>query len=82
MRGPLRGRPGLRPAARPRGGTRRPHAAFFLFTCKIDPADHPAWPDGITQVDFGELKQKLLGSIVAIAAVDSLGWYLELGKTT
>jgi uncharacterized protein (TIGR00645 family) len=57
-------------------------SGYENYISKIDPADHPGWPDGVTQVDFGELKQKLLGSIVAIAAVDSLGWYLELEKTT
>jgi uncharacterized protein (TIGR00645 family) len=57
-------------------------SGYENYIRKIDPADHPRWPDGVTQVDFGELKQKLLGSIVAIAAVDSLGWYLELEKTT
>jgi hypothetical protein len=47
---------------------------------KIDSADHPDWPEGLTQVDFGELKQKLLGSIVSIAAVDALAWYFDLEK--
>jgi uncharacterized membrane protein YqhA len=28
------------------------------------------------------LKQKLLGSIAGIAAVDALAWYLDLDKTT
>ena len=46
----------------------------------IDPADHPDWPLGLTQVDFSELKQKLLGSIVGIAAVDALAWYFDLEK--
>ena len=45
-------------------------------------ADHPDWPEGLTQVDFGELKQKLLGSIVGIAAVDALAWYFDLDKET
>jgi uncharacterized protein (TIGR00645 family) len=48
-------------------------SGYENYISEIDPADHPGWLDGITQVDFGELKQKLLGSIVAIAAVDSLG---------
>jgi len=47
---------------------------------RINPAEHPDWPEGLTQVDFGELKQKLLGSIVGIAAVDALAWYFDLEK--
>jgi uncharacterized protein (TIGR00645 family) len=34
----------------------------------------------LTQVDFGALKQKLLGSIVGIASVDALAWYFDLEK--
>jgi len=31
-------------------------------------------------VDFSALKEKLLGSIVIIAAVDALAWYVDLEK--
>jgi len=41
-------------------------------------AAHPDWPHGLHPVDFGALKQKLLGSIVGIAAVDALAWYFDL----
>jgi uncharacterized protein (TIGR00645 family) len=47
---------------------------------KINPAEHRDWPDGLVDVDFSSLKQKLLGSITAIAAVDALAWYLDLDK--
>jgi len=43
--------------------------------------EHPDWPPGLIDVDFGALKQKLLGSIAIIAAVDALAWYLDLGET-
>ncbi len=33
-------------------------------------------------VDFSGLKQKLLGSVAVIAAVDALAWYLDLENTT
>jgi len=56
-------------------------SSYENFIRKIDPADHPDWPEGLTQVDFGELKQKLLGSIVGIAAVDALAWYFDLEKS-
>lgn len=56
-------------------------SSYENFIRRIDPADHPDWPEGLIDVDFGELKQKLLGSIVGIAAVDALAWYFDLEKT-
>ncbi|HMK69943.1 MAG TPA: YqhA family protein [Xanthobacteraceae bacterium] len=55
-------------------------SAYDNFIRKIDPADHPDWPAGLIVVDYGALKQKLMGSIVIIAAVDALAWYLDLEK--
>ena len=55
-------------------------SSYENFIRKIVAEDHPDWPEGLTQVDFGELKQKLLGSIVGIAAVDALAWYFDLEK--
>jgi uncharacterized protein (TIGR00645 family) len=55
-------------------------SSYENFIRRIDPTDHPDWPEGLTQVDFGALKQKLLGSIVGIAAVDALAWYFDLDK--
>jgi uncharacterized protein (TIGR00645 family) len=57
-------------------------SSYENFIRRIDPADHPDWPEGLIQVDFGALKQKLLGSVVGIAAVDALAWYFDLEKTT
>jgi uncharacterized protein (TIGR00645 family) len=56
-------------------------SSFENFIRRIDPDAHPDWPEGLTQVDFGALKQKLLGSIVGIAAVDALAWYFDLEKS-
>jgi len=42
------------------------------FVSKIDPGGHPDWPDWMTKVNFGGLKQKLLASIVAISAIQVL----------
>ena len=55
-------------------------SGYENFIRRINAADHPDWPEGLTQVDFGELKQKLLGSIVGIASVDALAWYFDLEK--
>ena len=57
-------------------------SGYENFISKIDPAQRPDWPEALIEVDFGALKQKLLGSIVGIAAVDALAWYLELEKYT
>jgi uncharacterized protein (TIGR00645 family) len=55
-------------------------SSYENFIRRIDASDHPDWPEGLTQVDFGALKQKLLGSVVGIAAVDALAWYFDLEK--
>jgi uncharacterized protein (TIGR00645 family) len=57
-------------------------SSYENFIRRIDAAAHPDWPEGLTQVDFGELKQKLLGSVVGIAAVDALAWYFDLEKVS
>jgi uncharacterized protein (TIGR00645 family) len=57
-------------------------SSYENFIRRIDADAHPDWPAGLTQVDFGALKQKLLGSIVGIAAVDALAWYFDIDKYT
>jgi uncharacterized membrane protein YqhA len=36
----------------------------------------------LTAIDFGVLKQRVLGSIAVIAAVDALAWYLDIESAT
>jgi uncharacterized protein (TIGR00645 family) len=57
-------------------------AGYENFISKIERTEQDGLPNGLTDVDFGALKQKLLGSIVVIAAVDALAWYLDLEKYT
>src|ERR1700681_2322456 len=57
-------------------------SSYENFIRRIEADAHPDWPEGLTQVDFGALKQKLLGSIVGIAAVDALAWYFDIDKYT
>ncbi len=57
-------------------------SSYENFIRRINAAEHPDWPEGLTQVDFGELKQKLLGSVVGIAAVDALAWYFDIEKVS
>jgi uncharacterized protein (TIGR00645 family) len=51
-------------------------SSYENFIAPIDPAEHPNWPDGLIGIGFAGLKQKLLGSIVAIAAVSVLEWFI------
>jgi uncharacterized protein (TIGR00645 family) len=53
-------------------------SAYENYIRKIEPTDHPEWPRGLIDIDFSAVKQKLLGSIAGIAAVDALAWYLHL----
>jgi uncharacterized protein (TIGR00645 family) len=53
-------------------------SGYENFVSKIDPEGHPDWPDWMTKVDFGGLKQKLLASIVAISAIQVLKAFMNL----
>lgn len=57
-------------------------SGYENFIRKIDQNEGTVWPAGLIDVDFSALKQKLLGSIAVIAAVDALAWYLDLETTT
>jgi uncharacterized protein (TIGR00645 family) len=53
-------------------------SAYGNYIRKVEAADHAGWPPGLIDIDFSMMKQRLLGSIAGIAAVDSLAWYLNL----
>ena len=53
-------------------------SAYGNYIRKIDQPDQSDWPPGLVDIDFSEMKQKLLGSIAGIAAVETLAWYLDL----
>ncbi len=55
-------------------------SGYENFVSKIDPAGHPDWPDWMTKVNFGGLKQKLLASIVAISAIQVLKAFMNIDK--
>jgi uncharacterized protein (TIGR00645 family) len=38
------------------------------------------WPDGLIGIRFAELKQRLLGSILAIAAINVLEWFMDIDR--
>jgi uncharacterized protein (TIGR00645 family) len=56
-------------------------SGYENFVSKINPGDHPDWPDWMTKVDFAGLKQKLLASIVAISAIQVLKAFMNLDTT-
>jgi uncharacterized protein (TIGR00645 family) len=55
-------------------------SGYENFICKVRAEEHADWPEGVTAIDFSALKQRLLGSIAVIAAVDALAWYLDIEK--
>jgi uncharacterized protein (TIGR00645 family) len=55
-------------------------SSYENFLTHIDPAKHPDWPEGLIKIGFSGLKQKLLGSIAAIAAVNVLEWFMDIER--
>jgi uncharacterized protein (TIGR00645 family) len=55
-------------------------SSYENFVAPIDYAEHPGWPPGLVRIGFAGLKQKLLGSIVAIAAVNVLEWFADIDR--
>jgi uncharacterized protein (TIGR00645 family) len=56
-------------------------SGYENFVARIDPAQHPNWPEGLMGIGFSGLKQKLLGSIAAIAAVNVLEWFMDIERS-
>jgi uncharacterized protein (TIGR00645 family) len=55
-------------------------SSYANFVGRIAPADYAKWPDGLVGIGFSGLKQRLLGSIVAIAAVNVLEWFMDIDR--
>ena len=55
-------------------------SGYENFLHKVEARDHKNWPEGLTGIAFVALKQRVIGSIAVIAAVDALAWYLDLEK--
>jgi len=54
-------------------------SSYENFIAPID-ATARRWPEGLTGIGFSGLKQKLLGSIIAIAAVNALEWFVDIDQ--
>jgi uncharacterized protein (TIGR00645 family) len=53
-------------------------SGYENFVSRIDPAGHPDWPEWMTKIHFGGLKQKLMASIVAISAIQVLKAFMNI----
>jgi uncharacterized protein (TIGR00645 family) len=53
-------------------------SGYENFVSRIDPGGHPDWPEWMAKIDFTSLKQKLLGSIVAISAIQVLKAFMNI----
>jgi uncharacterized protein (TIGR00645 family) len=56
-------------------------SSYENFVARIDPATQSRWPEGLIGIGFSGMKQKLLGSIVAIAAVNVLEWFIDIDRS-
>jgi len=56
-------------------------SGYEIFVSKIDVAEHQDRPDWMGKVDFGGLKLKVIGAIVAISAIDLLKTFMEIPDT-
>lgn len=56
-------------------------SGYENFVARIEPAEQRRWPEGLTNIGFAGLKQKLLGSIAAIAAVNVLEWFMDIDRS-
>jgi uncharacterized protein (TIGR00645 family) len=55
-------------------------SGYVNFISRVDVGEHQGWPEWIADVDFGELKLKLMTSIVAITAIKLLESFMEIGE--
>ena len=53
-------------------------SGYEIFVSKIDVAEHTDRPDWMGKVDFGGLKLKVIGAIVAISEIELLKTFVEI----
>jgi uncharacterized protein (TIGR00645 family) len=53
-------------------------SGYASFVSRVDIEAHEGWPRWIAEVDFGELKLKLMASIVAISAIKLLEAFMDV----
>lgn len=55
-------------------------SGYENFITRIHPEAQAGVPEGLIGIGFAGLKQKLLGSILAIAAVSVLEWFMDIDR--
>ena len=55
-------------------------AGYMNYVARVEPSAQSSWPPGLIGIGFSDLKQKLLGSIIAIAAVNVLEWFMDIDR--
>ncbi|MFY8150621.1 MAG: TIGR00645 family protein [Hyphomicrobiales bacterium] len=56
------------------------YSGYENFVSRIKASEHEDWPEWMTKVDFAQLKQKLLASIVLISGIQVLKAFMSLEK--
>ena len=57
-------------------------SGYVSFIAPVDTDAHKDWPFWIAHIDFGELKLKLMASIVAITAIKLLEGYMNVDSVS
>ena len=57
-------------------------SGYANFISRIDASTHPDWPRWMAEIDFSELKLRLMASIVAISAIKLLEAYMNIDHET
>jgi len=57
-------------------------STYSNFVARVDSTVHEDWPAWMTGIDYGELKLKLIASIVAISAIKLLEAYMNIDHET
>ena len=57
-------------------------STYANFVARVDTEAHPGWPSWMVNIDYSELKLKLIASIVAISAIKLLEGFMNLDHET
>ncbi len=56
-------------------------AGHERYLARVRPAERAKWPKGLIGIGFSGVQQRVLGSIVAIAAVRVLEWFINIDRS-
>jgi uncharacterized protein (TIGR00645 family) len=57
-------------------------SGYANFVSRVDASEHRNWPQWMANIDFSELKLRVMASIVAISAIKLLEAYMDIGETS